>query len=170
MKNFYVMVALVIALAFLSGCATSGPSDYDKYLVAVQSQAEHQKPTFSISCDDPDGCNFGSLEYMDPRDRLNIQQKAPSPGWLVLGDTVKWTGRILLGGIIVDGVEEILGAVAAGTTYTNAFNNVGRDNTVLDTQITTSGESVTTTSFDTPHNDQVVMEAPSEEGGEETSE
>jgi len=170
MKKLFLPVALILMLAMLSGCAAfSGSADYDKYLAAVSVQAAEQKPTFSLTCDDPNGCSFGSLEYMDPRDRIRVEQKQPSEWVMVVRDGIKWTGRIILGGIIVDGVSDVISSVASGTTYENSFNSVGRDNTVTDQVIDVSGESTVTTSADIHHDDSAEMVAP-EEGGEEAIE
>lgn len=124
------VVGLVLLLFLFTGCGAlrnEVNANYGKYIEKATEIAENPVKTFKITCPDT-GCNFKSLSYLDPRDRVVLQQIKDNP-W------VRVVGKVAMTGLGVYGAVEVVKSVAdaAGNTYSNSFNDIGGDH--VQTQI-----------------------------------
>lgn len=142
-----IIVAAVV-LVLMTGCA-GDPVIAGRVLDAQI--AEASKATLSISCP-ANGCQIGTLEYRDPRDRGHI--KAPTNGYDVAAKLIDKTGDVIGGAVlpIVAGKVLIKGfeSAAAGsvtttstaTTNTASGGSVAGGGTLTATTSTASSGSV----------------------------
>ena len=120
---------LIVAIAImLSGCATD--PEVTRQLIA-HNEKQQGIATFEITCP-PQGCQFSSVKYTDPRDRANL--KMPTNGYDAL-IAVSQQGKELLSGAI-----PVFGMYKLGTSIANK----GFDTAAKGLEMK-SGDTITTT-------------------------